>query len=239
MKKGLFIFMSTFAISSSAQAVVPGHLMDAIYNWPVQLWQSDVNMTILSDPGPTSTYYWSHFFVFANSDSSWSRAGYTGLQTVGNGKKAIFSIWNGLAASGQTCQPFSGEGVGYQCFIDYDFAVGHTYRLRIWQLASDSTGVWWGGFVSDTATNAETVIGYIKTPSDSGLIKTSFLFDEYFTNVSSCAAMPYAKVEYSNLTGNLGAVTPNFSSWYPGSACKNNIFVQFTGNNFTAASPTS
>jgi hypothetical protein len=228
------LLSSLFTLSS--YALTPGHLLDAIYQWPTPVWESDLDLTITADPGPTSGYYWSHFFVFSNS-SGFSRTGYTGLQTVGNGKKAIFSIWNAIGANGAGCQPFGGEGSGYQCLINYNFQQGHTYRMRVARLGGDSLGDWWGAWVSDTATQQETTIGFIQSPLNSGLIPTSYLFDEYFLSVSSCASMAYANVNYTNLTGNFGTVIPKFSYWVPEGPCASNIFVNFAGNNFTAASP--
>ena len=236
MKKTLCAVFSSLCIIQS-HALVPGHLLDAIYNWPQPVWETDLNLTITTDPGSSSGYYWSHFFVFSNS-SGFSRTGYTGLQTVGNGKKAIFSIWNAIEANGAGCQPFGGEGTGYQCLINYNFQQGHTYRLRTARLGGDSTGDWWGSWVSDIQVpQQEVTIGLIKSPLNSGLIQTSYLFDEYFLNVANCTSMAYAKIGFNNLMGNLGTITPNFNYWVAEGACANNIFVQFTGNNFTAASP--
>jgi hypothetical protein len=234
MKKILLSFICSLLVSHSVYAIVPGHLMDAVYDWPQQLWESDMNISILNDPGSSSAYYWSHFFVFSNS-SGFSRVGYIGLQT--NGKKAIFSIWNALDAQGPNCRRFGGEGVGYQCLINYNFQQGHTYRVRVWRLSNDNTGDWWGGWISDIQTRVENTIGFIKSPPNSGLIKKSYLFDEYFLDVSACSMMSYAKVDLSRLTGNLDAITPSFSYWVPEGPCKSYIFTQFNGNNFTAASP--
>lgn len=239
MKKiSQFLLLSLAATNVSfATSVMPAHLMDAIYYWPQPAYETEVNMKIINDPGATSYYYWSYFFSFANSTSSNSRYGYTGLQTVGNGKVAIFSIWNALAAQGSNCTPFGGEGIGYHCYVNLNFVRGHTYHFRVWRLSSDNTGDWWGSFVSDTADNIETAIGFIKSPPNSGLITQSNIFVEYYQNVMSCAAMPYAKIGFSNLMGNVGTMRPNFNTWIPQNACRNNIFVTFTGNDFVAASP--
>ncbi|HEX2549460.1 MAG TPA: DUF3472 domain-containing protein [Gammaproteobacteria bacterium] len=236
MKKYFYPLASTLLSINISYAVTPGHLMDAIYTWPQAVWETDLNFTITNDPGASSAYYWSHFFVFSNS-SGFSRTGYAGLQTTGRGKQAIFSIWNALAANGANCATFGGEGVGYNCKLPYNFEQGRTYRVRVARLAGDSTGDWWGAWVSDVQTKVETTIGFIKSPANSGLIKTSYLFDEYFLNVANCNSMAYAKIGFNNLTGNLGSVTPTFNRWVPEGPCAGNISVQFSGNNFSAASP--
>ncbi len=235
-KKVLFALIAGF-INSSHAAVVPGHLIDVVYSWPQQLWETDVNMTVVADPGPNSTYYWSHFFDFANNSSSALRYGYTGLQTIGNGKQVIFSIWNALTAQGVKCAAFGGEGIGYNCKLSYNFSTGHTYRFRVWRLTSDNTGDWWGAWVLDVANKVETTIGFIKSPPNSGLITTSYLFDEYFTSVPSCASMAYAKISFSNLTGNLGASSPKLFSKRPEGPCVNYIFATYNGNDVTVSSP--
>jgi hypothetical protein len=238
MKKLSPLLLLNLAVANiSFAAVMPAHIMDAIYYWPQPVHETTVNMNIINDPGINSYYFWAHFFSFTNTSSSKLRMGYTGLQTVGNGKKAIFSIWNALGAVGPACKTFGGEGIGWHCYADVNFVAGRSYRFRVWRMSSDSTGDWWGSFVSDTATNRETVIGFIKSPPNSGLINQSNIFVEYWQNVTSCMAMPYSKVGFSNMMGNVGTVRPNYNSWIPQNACRNNVYVTFTGNDFVAATP--
>ena len=57
------------------------------------------------------------------------------LQTNGgSAKSAIFSVWNGVAGvpgpSGDTdCGPFGGEGLGYHCFLHFQWQQGVAYKF--------------------------------------------------------------------------------------------------------------
>jgi hypothetical protein len=76
-------------------------------------------------------YFYSSQFGIVDGDG-----GYIGIQTDGNGKRAIFSIWGANGAqcadvAGAICQPFTGEGDGYQTLVPYEWVPGHRYRTRV------------------------------------------------------------------------------------------------------------
>jgi len=226
----------------AANTLTPGHFLDVVYNWPSPVSDAEVFITV-RDVALPSSYYWSHFFFLSGSSSSSPtslRQAYLGLQTHSDSSKtALFSIWNAIAASGSNCSQFGGEGVGYNCSINYNFQNGGLYRMRVAQVSSDSTGDWWGAWVQDAFAQVETFIGYIKSPPQSGLITSSFLFDEYFGTVASCSTTPFAQVTFSGLVGNGGAIKPRLSQTLPEGPCANDVFVNFVGNDFTVSTPTT
>lgn len=80
-----------------------------------------------------------------------------------NGKRAIFSIWNAYGAQcssvpGAICQPFTGQGDGYQTLIPYNWVVSHHYYVYVY---ADSPG-WLGGWVYDQELGTWTLIGAIQ-----------------------------------------------------------------------------
>ena len=229
---GLFIY-SHIAIAD----FYPAHMVDVGYKWGDDVYNTELSFVVNHDPGFPSYYYWAHFFVFKNSTPIDLRYGYTGLQTVGNIKKVIFSIWNATEAIGRGCRPFVEDGTGYQCLIDYDWQEGHTYRFKVWKLLSDSTGDWWGSWVEDVETGKTENIGLIKSAPNGGSIRESWLFDEYFAKVPNCEAMRFASITYKNLRGNFGSVVPHHWATYPQNQCRHYMNIVFNGNDFTVSTP--
>jgi len=237
----LFIFFNSFITTFANAAVTPGHMFDAVYQWPNPQYNVDVNFKMIATPPDTSAYYWAHFVVFQNSSGPFmgtsSRTAYAGLQTTRNGKTAIFSVWNALAAEGMDCRQFGGEGIGYQCKIPFSFQNGHTYRVRMWKLTSDASGEWWGAWVKDLEANSEKFIGQIKARPNAGNIVTSYLFDEYYTSVPGCSSIPYAKLDLVRLLGANGTIKPILKTWFREGVCANFVNVYFNGNDFTISTP--
>ncbi len=229
----IIILSLFFSVFSSAAPVTPYHLMDIWYQWQAPMSDVSFTLTIESDPGIGSAYYWSHYFVFSNSpekdDDDALRAGYMGLQTDLDEKRVIFSVWNALEADGKGCQTFDGEGIGYKCLFKYNFVEKVPYKFTVRSLESDVTGDWWEGIVKNMKTGRETIIGRIKSPPKSGEIKESVFFDEHYEEISSCAALRYAKVRFADLRGNSGQGIPSFLRYVEPSPCPKDIKSKIDG----------
>jgi len=131
----------------------------------------------MSDLPKTKILFWAHQFGFKNGEG-----GYIGLQIVDGRPKAIFSIWEALSGS-DGCNTFSGEGTGIRCFIDYEWKVGETYRLRIW-----AAGNAWIGAVYNYTTNEEVRIGTIFVPEDRGMLSPSSVVWTEYVGFDTCKA---------------------------------------------------
>lgn len=201
------------------------------YEWPDPhsvsepngFFNFDVELTIEKEAPPGYGLYWTHQFTFMDQASR----GYLGLQqgshwAPGAGKIAIFAIWNALAAEagpGCSCTYFGNEGEGWSCHVRYDWVEGCKYRLRIWTIAAEATpegysasdGQWWGAWVIDTVSGAETLIGMILTPLDWRWLYSSVVWGaEYFTlsPTGPCSNAPYAAAIFGNPTADNGAFEP-------------------------------
>ncbi|GAX77224.1 hypothetical protein CEUSTIGMA_g4670.t1 [Chlamydomonas eustigma] len=145
---------STFVVSLASQAwggFTPSHGWDVYYDWTVPYsnvpssspWNLSCSLEVTLDPGASSSYYWSLYTFFSanvpvSGVSLPNDAGaYMGLQTNGNHKSIIFSVWNGVEGTPNTspagkalnhatgtmtsyCDSFGGEGTGYHCFYIYN-----------------------------------------------------------------------------------------------------------------------
>ena len=156
------------------------------YQWPNPaavgepngFFNFDVELTIQSEAPSNYGLYWAHQFSSMDQVSG----GYIDLQqgshwAPGAGKIALFAIWNALAAyegPGCFCVNFGNEGEGWSCHAQYDWVTGRKYLLRIWTIAQNAVpenseaqgGQWWGGWVIDTETGVETLIGRILVPAE-------------------------------------------------------------------------
>lgn len=176
------------------------------------MYNIDMPLKINVDPGPRT------FRFFSQQLSIGPFSAYMGLQTDmnfpnGSGKGAIFSVWNATGGTpgspGSWCQSFGGEGVGFSCRIPYAWSAGNTYRLRIWQITSNS----WAAFVMNMTTGAEVRLGTIsiptsKNPKLSGGITT---FTEYYGgDFAACNDLKLSQVTWGMPVGNNGTLQ---STW--------------------------
>ena len=170
------------------------------------------NLTIQSF-NPSAYYFWAHQYKYVNGDGA-----YIGLQSVGAGpvrKQAIFSVFSaGIAAKQQYCKVeksgFDGYNTsGTSCIIPYNWVKGRAYQLTSSLSASDGTGSWWTGTVTDTTTGKSTVIGTIKVPKSwKGTGDWSTMWTEnYQSTATSCNTIPYSKVTFSAPIAN-GSIKP-------------------------------
>ncbi len=165
-------------------------------------YNQDIVVFAGNDPGPSQSYFYSHQFGLVGGDG-----GYIGIQSDGNGKRAIFSIWQATAAYGPgIARPFSGEGEGYQTIIPYNWVPGHYYRLRVWTTGVDDVGTWWCGWIKDNSTGVENWIGCIRVPYWWHWLSSYSItwIEDYGPQHPNCDAVPYAVVYFDHPTGNAG-----------------------------------
>jgi hypothetical protein len=165
------------------------------------------------EPDQGVGYFWSHQVAFVHGE-----AGYFGLQTIGQrpdgseGKVAIFSIWNALAARGPgIAQRFGGEGVGFQTLIPYDWQAGRKYRLRLFKSGAQRKGTEWTAKVHDESTGVEVEIGTITVSKKWGYLSDwSVMWSERYTGpeIRRCADVGYSSVLFGEPSANQGAVRP-------------------------------
>lgn len=189
------------------------------------------------DPGPRSTYFWSHQFSTTNGSG-----GYIGLQNLGSrydgtrGRQAIFSIWDALDSRNGNCHYFtdaqSGEGAFWSCRSNIEWVVGRTYKLKVFTANNiDPSGTWLRGQVVDTQNGNAYNLGDIKIPKHwGGIGDWSVMWTEYFSYANSCDSIPYAKA-YFGFPVHDGNKFPNntWSNTSTSSPCRN---VNISKNQF-------
>jgi hypothetical protein len=173
-------------------------------------------LTINDVPNLGNTdYFWSNDVYFAHEPSGGTA--YIGLQGI---NLAVFSVFNypsPEASSNCSVQQSGFDSGAYSfggtaCHLSYDVVQGHTYRLAISDVGQDANGINWQGTVEDLTTGRTTVIGEVNIASSWGTITSGQnSWTEYFeanaVPITSCAALPYSKVTFSNYTANNGQYT--------------------------------
>jgi hypothetical protein len=205
--------------TSVAPAPAPGHLRPrgtyTDWNWPPpptpsQYTAQDLNLTVLTDPGPTTPYFFAHQFGFDKG-----AGGYVGLQTratVGPapgaplGKIALFSVFAGcddhaatsecpsplpiIGASaqpgllnGSSCSPLTSAGGSAPEGPGASCRVPFEWREGVTyglQVVLAAPHVWQANVV-DGGTGAVTVVGQIRVPDSWGGLSTfSVSWIEYY-----------------------------------------------------------
>ena len=218
LKKSFIAFICA-SLANISYAAVSGDYQTTYSSFQMRansLYNIDMPLKINVDPGPGTARF------FAEQLQIGSYTAYIGLQTdmrQPNGrveKGAIFSIWNATSATsgspGSWCQTFGGEGVGYSCRMPYSWTAGTTYRLRVWQLASDTLGA----FIKDMTTNYEVYLGAIKIPSKRSLLQSGLTtFTEYYGgDFAACNDLKLSRVTWGMPTGNNASIS---SAWWSNS----------------------
>lgn len=206
------------AAGNSIHAGIQGTYTDWLQpSWPVEGF-STIEGTILplNDPVPAvgqvdSSYFYAMQFHFFDGLGA-----YIGIQIRPGaewGRLAIFSVWQATAATcadvpGAICQPFEGEGEGYQTLIPYNWIAGHTYRTRVRSVGTDESGDWWAGEIIDLNTQTTQLIGRIRVPlSYRRLTYYQINWVEWFgPDPGNCDAIPQSIVQFSPPIGSPGAV---------------------------------
>ncbi len=198
----LFAITSVYMLKSSFAATATAPTGTYTYwDWPGQDYTSyEWEVTAGIDQTGPDAYYYAHQFRLGNGDN-----GYAGMQGDSNGKRAIFSIWEALSATGtEIARPFGGEGVGYQTIINYDWQVGRAYRYQVQKVSSGSDGTWWGASVTDTVTGISSPIGQIKVPVAWGNLNGSSIawMERYNGPMNSCSDIHHSVASFTNFTAN-------------------------------------
>ena len=138
-----------------------------------------------------------------------SNGGYIGIQTdYSDAKKGmfIFSIWNAVEAVKGDKESFTvdfgGEGIGKSCRISIPLIESHTYRLRIWQLESNSSGTYFGAWILDKSIDKEYFLGKIKTNKESTLSNRVSNFVEYYGDKKPCNKVPFSQAIFHSIKFN-------------------------------------
>jgi Domain of unknown function (DUF3472) len=179
-------------------------------------WNVDQQMRVKKRSTAT---YWA-------MDWSWvgaSQGGYVGLQTNGGrfdgstGDTAIFSLWDATAAKGPHCGAFGGEGSGLSCRLPYKISTSTYYRYRIWRLTADSAGQWWGAWIENIKTHADTYLGSIRVAAGDTQMSAPLNFVEYFGQAVACNKVPKSEVVWTQPAANsLGGGRYQYGSHYSG-----------------------
>jgi len=177
-------------------------------------WNVDQQMTV-EQRAPST--YWAMQWNWLGA----SYGGYLGLQTNGSrldgttGDTAIFSLWNANAVSGANCGVFGGEGSGYSCRLAYPITVNTYYRYRLWRGASDAGGQWWGAWIQNTSTGADTYLGSIRVSGGNTLATGVLNFVEYFGTAVTCSTVPRSQAVWTQPAANSqGGGRYQYSSQY-------------------------
>ena len=144
--------------------------------------------------------YWALTFGF----NEIADGGYVGIQTGYNNANSgmlIFSIWNATVGSkgdaNSNVVDFDGEGVGKSCRISIPIKINHTYRLRIWQMESNSSGTYWGAWIKDKTIGKEYFLGKIKTNQQTTLSSDVLNFVEYYGAIEPCDQVPKSRALFN------------------------------------------
>jgi hypothetical protein len=190
------------------------------FNTSAAFGNETIDLTIDVDPG-VGAY---RFFAFQNQLTT-SYDGnalneYIGLQTDGVvngvdvGKIARFSVWGAIGSVTSGCSSFIEGSSGWTCYAQYPWQAGHTYALEVSAVSTNGTS--WAGYVTDTATHAQTLIGIVDTPAQ-WLENPGYTFSEYYgLDEPSCADFTLAQVTWANPTANDGTITSVVTSTSPG-----------------------
>ncbi|VVE24435.1 hypothetical protein PCA20602_03318 [Pandoraea capi] len=195
-----------------AHAVVAGGMAIVYRTFPVVsggYHDMEFTITVTKEPGYNGRTYWAHQWSFTGTQDS----GYVGLQSVSGYDKILnFSIWNATGwrdSTGANCGYFSHEGNGVQCWINYAWKEGVTYKVRVAKDGADG----WRATIIDTQTNAQVAVATIVVPTSYGglsqLVEWVENFSQGQNELPSCAAVPTAIAVYGVPTANGGTVRPS------------------------------
>ena len=161
----------------------------------------------------TADFFWSHQFGFSGSGTPAAGGAYIGLQGV---NKAVFSVFDypspeassDCVVSQDGFDGYTGES-GTSCILNYTVTQGHTYRLQVTNEGQDAQGANWLGQVKDLTTGQTTTIATINIAVSWGNLSAgSSAWTEWFgASPSSCSALPYDNITFSNFTANNGQYT--------------------------------
>src|SRR5271156_1378696 len=189
-------------------------------------------LTVNSFPYPQAYYYWANEYYWQDG----IHTGYYGLQPNGNllaggtGPIVGFGEFGSgpVAIPPSKCTTTIDGGPGLGCQLSYPWSVGHKYQFDLTMVSNNGTIEVWTANITDTKTGASSRVAAWTTPSSWGYLnQTTVVFDEYYTQVASCAVWPYASAQMDvpttyyqgvayakepNGTPNVGGNCPSYAS---------------------------
>lgn len=135
-----------------------------------------------------------------------SKGGYTGLQTDGNGKRAIYSQFGGINGYGPgVSEPFGGEGTGWQTYIPFGWVAGDSYVPFVYyDYSTNDGGSWFTTTITDVNAHTYYDIGTIEIPQSYQSIypyDINNFVEWYGPYTYSCSTYPYSNVDFSTPYG--------------------------------------
>ncbi|AKU18893.1 hypothetical protein VV02_12835 [Luteipulveratus mongoliensis] len=128
------------------------------------------------------------YFAMQYGFTGQSDIGYAGLQPRpdANGHQRLRGVFSsfisGTTSTDSHCSDGADGGPGVSCGVEFDAVYGHTFRVEIAQVGTDT----WSGTVVDTNNGQRTPVGTYELPAGSGNLKASQSgFIEYY-DVPSC-----------------------------------------------------
>lgn len=166
----------------------------------------------------TADYFWSNQFGFSGSGVPSAGGAYIGLQGINRAVFSVFDYASPEASSDCTVSQdgfdgYTGES-GTSCILSYTVTKGDSYQLQVTNEGQDSHGINWLGQVKNLNTGQTTTIATINVAASWGdLSDYMSAWTEWFGNApSSCSALPYSNVTFSNFTANNGQYSSPSSS---------------------------
>lgn len=207
----------------AAQAIVAGGMAVVHREWSAPTGGYDdmeFSATITKAPGFNGRTYWAHQWSYVGKESE---GGYMGLQSRnGNDKALNFSIWGALRWENQgdaSCNHFGHEGSGVQCWINYPWKEGVTYRLKLEKTKPNG----WTASIINSRTGEKQTVATIIVPDTYGGLHSLSEWTENFAQGSeqpaSCQNVTPAIVTFGIPTANQGSVTPSSSNTYTYGNC--------------------
>lgn len=154
------------------------------------------------DPSPAA-YVWGHQFAFVGGLSGW-----LGLESGRSGggdggKAAVFEVQGAVDATGPGAGGGTGPDAAWSCWLPWPWAVGGTYRMRIW---TEVEG-WWSAAVGEEGRDP-VIIGHVQVPVDwRRLASQSIAFSEYRgPALARCADLAASCVTFSVPTADEGTL---------------------------------
>ena len=169
-----------------------------------------MDMTPLTDPDKT-------FYV----PTGWvPPGGYAGLQRGGRifHHQVQFALWDAEdgteavvveAGDGAICRRFDHEGNGVQCYAEYPWSVGQTYRFEITEVLSEGNSLV-SLRVTDLATGDERFIGSLSRPARLANGRWYMFNEDFQRTAPTCLDQPVQAVAFRR-----AMVRTNTMEWIP------------------------
>ena len=228
MKKlfSAILFWMVAAVALAQQVTYPIHIQSELQAFSADMNTSFEDYQVTMNWKDNAQQGWGQYSMFWFAFQA-GIGGYTGLQQDANGKKVIFSIWNGhwttTKAMTKNCQTFSGEGQGTQCFLYYDWQPGRNYKFTLKKADTPATtfGQRWQVVFNEPLGNIDLVVGIVELSNVDrykgyGNLEpfgTAFV-QEYYAGPqwAQCGNLPKWQVDFQGPFANNGSLKPS-TAW--------------------------